>query len=481
MKHLFRILIVVSLSLSIFGLSSAQDDDMKQISQWAKHAEASTQYSDDSWSALQATGSPNASVCGDDVNAWASEGVTEEEWLILQYSEAVIPTQINIYQNYNPGAIIGVAVAHSSMDDPIIIENTADPSDECPSVFSVNLPEGLPEINAVILVLDQTIVGDWNEIDAVELVGFIEGDPDDSEETSLESGDYPEYTVFSNTGSTPPKGGPGSGPGSSSNADYDVEWGTDVTCDDGGEIVNGVELQIIQQRTGNQYRVTAIGIDGFDPTLAVTLTGNYSDALCNDDDSDAADYSADLPTTGQVSSSGSNSQVIFNLNSSEAFENVSIIVGGYDNSSGEFLIVIEGMYAGESDGLGDPFSLPLSPALYESGVTPTAYMVAITNSFDPLMFMVDADYNILNDSDGDVLGCDDAGNSDLCWGESAKLSGAYVSRSSNRQLPGGNLDAMMSVPFSQDEVGFYFNYMMSGNESYGDYLVVFHLGIKSED
>lgn len=209
MKHLFRILIVVSLSLSIFGLSSAQDDDMKQISQWAKHAEASTQYSDDSWSALQATGSPNASVCGDDVNAWASESVTDEEILALQYSEAVIPTQINIYQNYNPGAIIGVAVMHSTnMDEPIIIENTADPSDECPSVFSVNLPEGLPEINAVILVLDQTIVGDWNEIDAVELVGFIEGDPDDSEETSLESGDYPEYTVFSNTGSTRQKAAP---------------------------------------------------------------------------------------------------------------------------------------------------------------------------------------------------------------------------------------------------------------------------------
>src|SRR5690606_2623909 len=109
-------------------------------------------------------------------------------------------------------------------------------------------------------------------------------------------------------------------------ADYDVDWGRDVACRGGGDIEAGVELTIVQQRTGNQYRVTVVGIDGFDPVLAVTLSGEYNDALCSDDDSEAATYSADLPTTGDVSSQSNSSQVIFNLNSANAFENVSIIV-----------------------------------------------------------------------------------------------------------------------------------------------------------
>jgi hypothetical protein len=133
------------------------------------------------------------------------------------------------------------------------------------------------------------------------------------------------------------------------------------------------------------------------------------------------------------------------------------------------------MVASREDGIGDPFSLHVSPALLESGVTPTAYMIAVTARMDPLLFLIDSDYAPVRDANGVPIGCDDAGNSRLCWGESYNLSNSYVSRSQNRRLAGGPLDAMLSIPLGS-EWGYYLNYTMAGNNSWGDYVAVFHLG-----
>lgn len=263
--------------------------------------------------------------------------------------------------------------------------------------------------------------------------------------------------------------------------DYDVDWGRDVECDNKDEIEGGVELTIVQQRSGNQYRVTAIGLDDFDPILAVTLQGEYEDALCNDDDREASDYSADLPTTGDVDDSRDSAQVLFNLNSRNAFENVSIIVGSEDGESGEFLLIIEGMYASPADGTGDPMSLYLSPALYESDVTPTAYMISVVNGFDPFMNLINGDYEVIEDNDGNPISCDDAG-SELCWGDHDSLRRSYVSRSQDRRLAGGELDSMLSIPIDEDFVGGYLNFIMTSyGSSQGDYVAAFHLGVEVED
>ena len=75
--------------------------------------------------------------------------------------------------------------------------------------------------------------------------------------------------------------------------------GVDVTCPDGRRITNGVKVTVVQMRTGFDYTATAVGINGFDPVLAV-LDPQGRAALCNDDERNAANYSADLPTTGYV-------------------------------------------------------------------------------------------------------------------------------------------------------------------------------------
>ncbi|MBC7810416.1 MAG: hypothetical protein H7175_04680, partial [Burkholderiales bacterium] len=57
--------------------------------------------------------------------------------------------------------------------------------------------------------------------------------------------------------------------------------GITVTCDNGQTINNGMEVTVIQMRSGFTYTATAIGINGFDPVLAVidTTTGS---GLCTD-------------------------------------------------------------------------------------------------------------------------------------------------------------------------------------------------------
>ncbi len=103
---------------------SAMDEDMIQIAQWAQSAEASSQYGDDDWSADQATGRPDVEECADSVEAWASAEYDDgEESLTVFFRDEVHPTQVNIYQNLSPGAIIAIEILpEDEDDDPVRFE-----------------------------------------------------------------------------------------------------------------------------------------------------------------------------------------------------------------------------------------------------------------------------------------------------------------------------------------------------------------------
>lgn len=259
--------------------------------------------------------------------------------------------------------------------------------------------------------------------------------------------------------------------------------GVSVTCDDGSTFDNGVEVQVSQMRAGFTYTATAIGLNGFDPVLAV-LDSSTGSGLCSDDDSDAADYSAVLPTTGSVSSSNLSAQVDFNQISGNTFADISLVVGGYGNQSGEFILILEGMAATASDNGGDTFSINLTPGMVASGVPLSIYMLARDTSLDPTIYRVDGDLNSVTDNNGNTIGCDDAGNADLCWGESVDLSDSSVTISAGR-LPGGPFDSMLTLPISSvalndDPTLNYFNFIMTSspqNTTEGQYVLAFHIGM----
>lgn len=458
--------LMVGLLVLSGSLALAQDDPGEMIEgfrQWAVSATATSEYGDDSWSAMQAIGAPDTETCADLPTAWASATATGQDALTVMFAQPVYPTQVNIYQNYGPGAITGIEViAANGQGDPVAIPKSADTGTECPGVFSFDFDENFtmntPLINGIIINLDQSITGDWNEIDAVELVGNVF-------EVDLVEDAAPSSSGGSDSRSSAPA------------RDPNQPLGFEVTCDDGRSFTNGVEVVVVQMRSGFSYTATAVGINGFDPVLAILDESGRG--LCADDDVNAAMYGASLPTTGFVEPSPLSSQVQFSNNSRNAFADISLVVGGFNDTGGEFVLILEGMALTSADGAGDPFSVQVTPGMVDSGIPLTTYMIAVTNRFDPLIAQIDGDYNFIEDPEFGFVACDDAGNASLCYGESSSLVGSYVSRSSNRQLPGGELDAMLYLPLEQGFEGGYFNFLMrSPNmETFGDYIVAFHMGI----
>ena len=146
------------------------------LRQWAIEATGSSQYGTSGWSFSQATGEPNTDRCGDVATAWASSSSTGEDFLELTYAVPVIPTQVNIYQTYNPGSIVRVALVTEDGEN-IFVPDSADPpgNTPCPGIFTLDITGVTTPVIGVIIYLDQRIGGNWNEIDAVELVGTTVG------------------------------------------------------------------------------------------------------------------------------------------------------------------------------------------------------------------------------------------------------------------------------------------------------------------
>lgn len=245
-------------------------------------------------------------------------------------------------------------------------------------------------------------------------------------------------------------------------------------CPTGPDITNGVELLLVDIRPGD-YKVTAIGVDGFDPILGIEAEGGSS--ACSDDTTDARNYELDLPTTGRVDNSNFNAQLNLN-NNGAAFVDFRIVVGGYQDGPGEFVLLVEGLAVTAADNAGDPFSLQITQNIIDSGVPVTAYLISVVNTLDPYMSLVDVDYNVIDGTNGDPIICDDGGNAQRCFGVSEDLGNSSIT-TANRTTPGGSFDAMIALDLSNMDAGGYLNYLMSSynQQTRGDYLAAFHIGI----
>lgn len=146
------------------------------FNQWAVAATASTEYGSTGWSAQQATGSPDVTSYADDQLAWTpklQDGTTE--WLDLRYEQAVVPTAVRIHELFNPGFVTKVDAFDTAASTWVTLWEGTDPTPSgVPGIFA-------PELVTIDLAVDRirvtidTDVPDWNEIDAVELVGAPPG------------------------------------------------------------------------------------------------------------------------------------------------------------------------------------------------------------------------------------------------------------------------------------------------------------------
>jgi hypothetical protein len=148
----------------------------KLIHQWATTGEASSEYGSTSWTALQAGGAPDTPDCGDAGTAWASaQSDTVESITVYFMDQPLIPSEINIIQSYNPSQVVQVELidAYAEHSDATIYEAEPKATGKCPYTLSIKVMGIDYPVMGIRIIVDQSVLGlGWNEIDAVELVGY---------------------------------------------------------------------------------------------------------------------------------------------------------------------------------------------------------------------------------------------------------------------------------------------------------------------
>ncbi|HOU12534.1 MAG TPA: hypothetical protein PKZ84_05420 [Anaerolineae bacterium] len=140
------------------------------FSQWAAAAEASSQFGFPDWAVNRATGAPEIQACKDDSRAWASARGNGVEWLRLTYARPVYAMEVRVYQSFGRGAISRISLIDETGAVQRIWEGT-DTAEPCPGALVVSVPQTAVRIVGVLVDLDESRTGFWNQIDAVELIG----------------------------------------------------------------------------------------------------------------------------------------------------------------------------------------------------------------------------------------------------------------------------------------------------------------------
>ena len=87
-----------------------------------------------------------------------------------EYATPVQPTMIRVYETWSPGSIVKVEVKDvTGQYITVYTSQVSYPS--CPHLLEIPVTDVIVKIIAVRISIDQLAHQDWNEIDAVQLVG----------------------------------------------------------------------------------------------------------------------------------------------------------------------------------------------------------------------------------------------------------------------------------------------------------------------
>lgn len=120
------------------------------------------------WGPEQATGEPDTNMAGDIVTAWASQTQDDQdEWLMLEYAEPVVPTAVLVYETYNPGALVRVTAFRLDGEE-VELWKGQDPTTPDNEMGISEVPVKVNfKTNRIKLYIASKAVPGWNEIDAV--------------------------------------------------------------------------------------------------------------------------------------------------------------------------------------------------------------------------------------------------------------------------------------------------------------------------
>lgn len=137
---------------------------------WVLTATATTEYGAD-YSAQNVVGPPNVTGCVSGGGAWASSDPNGLDSLEVRFAEPLFATNINVYQNHQPGYITRIDLLDERGVSTQVYSGTAQLNPTCPLKLTVPLSQTLFRITGAKITVDQRSGASWSEIDAVELVG----------------------------------------------------------------------------------------------------------------------------------------------------------------------------------------------------------------------------------------------------------------------------------------------------------------------
>lgn len=148
-----------------------------RIRQWASGGEASSEFAVPEWGVEKALGPPDAPGCGDYQFAWASAASDAVATLTLRYAIPVSITEIHVVESFNPDQVVQVEVLGPQGDFYTVYESEPQQVDRpCPYRLIVPVAPLDFKADTIRITVDQSVLGlGWNEIDAVQVIGDVEG------------------------------------------------------------------------------------------------------------------------------------------------------------------------------------------------------------------------------------------------------------------------------------------------------------------
>ncbi|CAF2403615.1 unnamed protein product [Rotaria sp. Silwood2] len=150
----------------------------KREEQWVSRViDFSSQYNNSTWSANQVIGPPQVYPRhGDITGAWAQGRRANDEFIVVEFERVVYPERIDIYETFNPGAVVKV-LARNGKDDSeweTVWETEAPHSEGQSRIFSIPCANiSGKSINQIRLSVNCSAASNWCEIDCIKLIGHI--------------------------------------------------------------------------------------------------------------------------------------------------------------------------------------------------------------------------------------------------------------------------------------------------------------------
>lgn len=241
-----------------------------------------------------------------------------------------------------------------------------------------------------------------------------------------------------------------------------------IACDNTLSFDPSIHLGLPSKLDGLDYVVTALGVGAVDPVMAVV--GLDGLAFCVDDDPYAANYGADLPSTGLLAPSEKTAQLIF-----QATEDTTLSIGDYQSRNGAWLLMIEGLGYIEGTNRSQPIAVEITSEMVASGQPIVAYAFGLSLGYDPILTLVTEDGQAVLDDNGVPYECDNAIDcaSDLTNSVIALYDGEYV---------GQITDAMLSVPLSEKQIGETVRFQVSAKDgAVGDFVLLLHIHVGNQE